>query len=156
MSRAVTVHRGGGVGTLEAGEGQGQGEHLQGGTDRTGPGTPEPWWGRELRRRWRAVFVALVSPLGLATTARAPPPKKKILGELMGLNTGTIAILGLNSGTGLSTGTGALHGLNLEAEDLLGHDKGTTALLGLDVESGALSGVDSGTASIGATGEAGG
>ncbi len=34
------------MGTLEAGAGQGQGEHLQGGADRTGPGTPETWRGR--------------------------------------------------------------------------------------------------------------
>ncbi len=102
------------------------------------------------------------------THGEPPPPQKKSLGRLLGLNSGTGALpglnkesgalLGLNSGTGafsgLSTGSWALTGLGSESEDHTGRDWSITALLVLDVESGALSGVNSGTASIEASGEA--
>ncbi len=107
------------MGTLEAGAGQGQGEHLQGGTDSTGRHGGS--WssgghggaGSSGGHGWTASVA-----LALASSQPLQPepyyPLKKILGAfgaLHGLDSGTGSPLGLNIGTGalcgLSTGTGA-------------------------------------------------
>ncbi len=88
-----------GVGTLEAPQDR------HGETSRMDQGTPELWRGRELRRPWLAVFMAVPSSFAPASMAGS---YYTITGQKLGL----------------STGTGARSGLDSESEALLwaGHE----------------------------------